>query len=684
MNENEASDAPASPFPTKHQVPGDGAALGSPTSVGAFPPRSASSPTMTTSAADGPLLPSMSEEEVEKVASNYRRLLREGVSALAVHYRMRRDGFGTNKDVLRAVFGNDMAAAAVDKDYFSSHVDEEQHRATHLSYPALGVPRHSAQAQEMIEYWKQHKVDKHKGRLELVDPKRADQIALALKSFSDMTFNELAEAIDCLAPMKGNRVFVLDELVPTEEERHGLLGFCGRDEEIAASSRWLRRSLAIPEMETKVKVIQVMETFNDKADKLSEQFQLVERASDQVLDNNQLKKLLLFVLRVGTDLMKNTGSDSSEVPSATPTAEATSETGEEEGRMTVFDFVVRCAVSKEHRSLALMSDLPDCEAASRIQVQELVRDVSELSKALEMCKSELKEMKRDDVTTAHWFATGVSLHEGVNRLERFVADSCVRFSKLEFDRDMALASLRKLAEFCNVKAPQESTACLALITKFAQDLDHASRKYFEREYATWKKSLDTSSLIQQSFESPAAIDKRHLCHVKSMVAMYDSLLGQKNPDPDAQEARQLSVMVISLGPTVEEQEQMVDSKPFHRVKSLVHLYNAILADKEAAYSSSNNGVQEEPKGRDQKPKSGGLIASAPKDAPIKASRPTGEQVREQKPRSGGPISSAPRDAPIDTSQSTLEQLREQNIDRRHLRHVKSVVGANGELLIKND
>jgi len=638
MNMTHSNDAPASPVPTKYPVHSDDVALGSPTCVGAFP-RSTSNPT-TTGESGGPLLPATTtEEDVEKIASNYRRLLREGVHASAVLYRMRWDGFGKNQDVLRAVFGND--ASTVDKDYFHSFVDAEEHRATHLSFPPLGVPRRSAQAQEMIEYWKKHKVDKHKGRLELIDSKRANQITLALKAFSDKTFNELAEAIDCLAPMKGDRVHLLDPLVPTKEERHMLQGYCGRDEELAASSRWLRRSLAIPEMETKVKVIQVMETFNHKADILSEQFQLVERASDQVLDNTKLKKLLLFVLRVGTDLLKKGGSDSLEVPPVTPAAEVASAAGEEEGRMTVFDFVVRCAVSSEHRSLDLMSDLPDCEAASRIKVPELLHDVSELSKALEMCKSELKEMKRDDVTTAHWFETG-SLHEGVNRLERFVADSCVRFSKLEFDRDMALASCRQLAEFCNVKSPQNSTACLALITKFAQDLDHASRKFYEREYAAWKKSLDTSNIMQKSFESPAAIDKRHLCHVKSMVAMYDTLLGQKDPDPNAKEARQLAVMVISLGPTIEERAEMVDSKPFHRVKSLVHLYNAILADKEAADFSSRNDVQEKPKGGHQ-----------PRGAPSEASQPDG-------------------------------QARVQYIDRRHLRHVKSMVGSEGELMIGNE
>ena len=460
-------DAPASPHPNMrvHPIDNNADLQESPICVGSFP--RSTSPT------------TVSQEDVEKIACPYRRLLAMGVTNNAVMHHMLRDGVGENEEVLQAVFGKKII------DIFNEQGEEQMPASSHVLLPEVSVPRHSSQAQSLIEYWKAHKDERHKDKLELIDFQRAREVGLALRTFSDKTFNELAEAIDCLEPMDSNRVFLLDRLVPTDKERNTLLAFRGGDEHLAPSSLWLRRSLTVPEIEAKVKVMQIMATFDDKVDRLGKQFMLIERASDQMLGNPKLKHLLRFVLRVGPTLKKHAGGFNASCELSTVN-NTTEQPAESDGSMTVLDFVVRCVVSRERHALSLMSDLSACEEASRIDVAELLHEMSELSHSLETCKTQLKKMKRDEIVTAHWFETEVSLHAGVARLEHFVGDGCVRFSRLEFDRDMALASCRRLEELCNVEARECSTACLALLTRFAQDLDRASQEYVEREYGAWK------------------------------------------------------------------------------------------------------------------------------------------------------------------------------------------------------
>jgi len=583
----------------------------------------------------------MIDDNVEKVASSYRRLLREGVPKKAVKCRMFKDGI-RSREILEAVFQKD----SVDKDYFTSRMDELEHRESQKLLPRIGVPRHSAQAQKLIELWKEnkHKREMTGGRLELIGLERAGEISVTLRVFDDMTQDELAEAIDCLKPMPEDRAFLLGRLVPTDEERHVIQAFCGMHRDLAPASRWLSRSLAVPEIETKVKVMQIMDTFPSKAIKLGEQFHLIERACDQVMDSPRLKNLLGFVLRVGKVLIKEGKTDdSSALLKVAPPSQQAKKNG---GRMTVFDFVVRCAVTRETRSLDLMGDLPDCEAASQLHVAELLHDMTELTKALETCKAELKAMKRDEVTTAHWCEVEVSLHQGVGRLERFVTDASIRLSKLEFDRDVALTACQKVSDLCHVCSGKKTTACLGIITKFAKDLDEASRKYFEREYAAWKRQMEERGKAKSVAKKilPMNIDKRHLRHVHSMVEMYDQLLGSNVADPEVKKARQLIVAVISVGPTLEERVT-IDKSPLHRVKSLAHLYNALLKDMQESTTE----------------------------------KPTVTFAKLRKIDTND----TPKDVSIQSIQF-VELEKGRNIDTRPLRHVKSLVGQHGELLIESE
>ena len=129
--------------------------------------------------------------------------------------------------------------------------------------------------------------------------------------------------------------------------------------------------------------------------------------------------------------------------------------------------------------------------------------------------------------------------------------------------------------------------------------------------------------------------------------MYDRLLSHNNVDPEAQKARQLTALVIAVGPTLEQRAEYIDATPVHRVKSLVRLYNALLAEKEVA------GPKEK------------YIRGVPK---------------AQDTQDAVPTSTLKNGTSVASTHVTVPK-KEALIDCRSLRHVKSVVGAQGELLI---
>ena len=631
---------------------------------------------------------------------------------------MKLDGVDKNWDVLQAVFSTD----SVDKDYYTLSLEDEEEDQwkLHQSRPKEGVSSRSietkdkelpkpqsrpkqadaganpsslsAETKELVDRWRELQVKHTAGTIELVGPDRAREISVALQSFRRTTQNALAEAIDCLEPVYGDRVFTLNALLPTDEERRLVQGYCGRDTDLAPASRWLQRITSVPECDTKVRVMQIMETFLGRADRLSEKFQTVERASGQILDSPKLKKLLNFVLRVGSVLV-----EAGEVgDQAAKAVEPMADDDQEDGRMTVFEFVVQSTVSRSSRSLNLMSDLPDCEAASQIHIPELLHELSDLFKALDTCHKELYEMRLDEVATTHWFETAVSLHQGTARLERFVSEATIRFSTLELERDLALSSCREVAHFCGVKNSPNSTACLALLTKFAQDLDRASRKYLEKKYAARRRSMEGNKqkegtqafLVFSRFPAPGyqEIDKRHLRHVHSMVEMYDELLGHDDADPAAKKARNLFVTVIAVGPKREEEWTTVEEIPRGRVKALIEFYNKLLGEHHEEPEVKKEERQEEQRKEEPVAKEEDRQEAPHKEEPAvedSVVSPSDEQEQARGVDVNNRESSPPEDASSKPIQLSVVDL-ERTIDRSHVHHVHSVVGADGQLLIRQN
>lgn len=558
--------------------------IDSPRCAGSFP-RSLSSPGAISSSKYHEL---SDKPDLSEAASHYRRMLQAGVDGTAVRYRMHLDGADTNKKLVKAVFG--AGGGAVDDFYTNLCVKEENRLGFHLLRNAPPFvdsttkgpswKNTTSETKHLIALWQERPPRHPEATIELLDLKRAGKIMVALRAFSDMTHAELAEAIDCVEQIHGSeRVRLLEEILPTEAERDLIRAYCGRVKDLAPCSQWLKRLVAVPNYEAKVKVIQTVETFTAQVDRMSEQFQLVERVSDQMMDSAKLKKLLVFVLSVGKILKKGCTLGNASVFEV-GTLSRLAQTKSKDGKMTVMEFMVRCVASRKRYALNVMQDFPECEAASKVDIPNLLFEMSKLYKSLEICKEELKRMKLDEMATTHWLESAeYPLRHGIKRLERFLSYASVCFSKMEVHCDLALAACRKLSRFCGVMSGQNTTACLSVVTQFAKDVERASQEYdngYELDAAPDRGSPNNEFqvyMIQSRNSGPSL--RRH------------------QSEQDAKKARALFVRVIGMGPKLHEpleKDSMLDESHLHHVKSLVGLYSELIKPK--VMSGKHQGVSD--------------------------------------------------------------------------------------------
>jgi hypothetical protein len=111
------------------------------------------------------------------------------------------------------------------------------------------------------------------------------------------------------------------------------------------------------------------------------------------MSSEKLQNLLDMVLQVGNTL--NAGTRTGEAAGFKfDSLLKLTQTKSSDGKITVLDFVVTLFATHGQRdSLKLLVDFPDCHAAARLPVSDLVSQVTNLQHALQICEDELKAFK---------------------------------------------------------------------------------------------------------------------------------------------------------------------------------------------------------------------------------------------------------------------------------------------------
>ena len=236
------------------------------------------------------------------------------------------------------------------------------------------------------------------GKAKLIDLNRANNIAICLKAFKDFTHQQLADTIAHLDPQElisGERVQFVKDLLPNLQEVQAIKAYTGDDARLVPAELFFRRIVAVKRIEVKVEVMKMMVTFRANAFGFLENYRILERACVQAQSSDKLQEVLEMVLHVGNIMNEGTRTGGAAGFKFDSLLKLT-QTKSADGKTTVLDYLVMIFVAKNKReTLDIKSEFIDCQTASRMLISDMNTEVKAMSDALQKCKTELNNMKKE-------------------------------------------------------------------------------------------------------------------------------------------------------------------------------------------------------------------------------------------------------------------------------------------------
>lgn len=236
------------------------------------------------------------------------------------------------------------------------------------------------------------------GKAKLVELNRANNIAISLKAFKDFSYKELAETIAHLDPLRkirGERVQFIKDLLPTASEVKTIKAYKGDDSKLVQAELFFKELVVVPRIQTKVLVMQTMDTFKDTVVNLQQNFTILAQVCHQIMTSVKLQEVLEMVLHVGNIMNEGTRTGGAAGFKFDSLLKLT-QTKSADGKTTVLDYLVMIFVAKEkEETLDLFSDFPECQTASRMMISDMMGEVRQLGSALKQCSTELESLKAE-------------------------------------------------------------------------------------------------------------------------------------------------------------------------------------------------------------------------------------------------------------------------------------------------
>mmetsp|Transcript_31368 Transcript_31368/g.75591 ORF Transcript_31368/g.75591 Transcript_31368/m.75591 type:complete len:2165 (-) Transcript_31368:45-6539(-) len=379
----------------------------------------------------------------------------------------------------------------------------------------------------------------------LIDLTRANNVAITLKAFNDVSQQELAKIIEFVDPhgkITGDRALFMRDLLPAPAEIKVVQNYKGEDNRLVPAEIWFKQIAHIKRVEEKIQVMRTMETFKLEVLALAESFQMLIDVCNQIMNSEKLPDILEMVRQIGNRM--NAGRGEEAAGFKLDFLSRLSQTKGSDKKTTALDLVVMIFLTRNQRSaLRLISDFPKCQEASKLQISELNADVRRLGGALEKCKKEKELMRKDGnipkwgklpsndakSQSSDWFANrsnflssvigagestegqrpetktetvtnpspadmkiesqdgdtgdnGYNMVSAVNKIDDFLTQATSGFDQLKQVNQEAIKTCKELLDFfCEKGGEMAASNLLAVLATFAENLEQAVKKQEEQE-----------------------------------------------------------------------------------------------------------------------------------------------------------------------------------------------------------
>ncbi|CAB9514284.1 Disheveled-associated activator of morphogenesis 1 [Seminavis robusta] len=525
-----------------------------------------------------PSKPQLTPEE-ERIASKYQKMLKLNVPPEGVRHKMEKEGVATKiinallgtgtpgSDAKAAAGGSKAAKSKLVSLHWTPLSGEELDNSV---WCATTKPKRKSQParsdiSKLVELFQKKSTvkvmkgapkdgndDKGVGKAKLLDINRANIIAISLKAFKDFSYDELAsilQNVDPLCRLRGERVQFVRDLLPTAAEISNIKRYYGSPDRLVPAELWFQKIVHIKRLDEKAHVLHAMEVFETEAAEIQKSMHLLTRVCTQVMESARLRELLDMVLQIGNIMNEGTRTGGASGFKFDSLLRLT-QTKSGDGKTTVLDYMVTIYVAKgQKQTLNLLEDFPDCQAASRMLISDLIANVKEIDEKLQKCKKEhellvsetggpsmpaaavastastgrvpvdsrvqssaisarASETDAGNGNTKSVHASALSeqhsagprgngdsakkrndLQSGINRLSEFLTKADQTFASLKRDCSNAVETCREMSKYCGESGGERSTdGLLGILCKFASNLEAAVQKHEKVMEAEAKKA----------------------------------------------------------------------------------------------------------------------------------------------------------------------------------------------------
>eukprot|EP00942_MAST-04A_sp_MAST-4A-sp1_P013601 g13601.t1 len=235
----------------------------------------------------------------------------------------------------------------------------------------------------------QTKEKKKQTTISLLDPKRTQNMSIALARVWPGSFEELGRAVKLLkAELIGiDNVEKLLKIIPTTEEFNRVKKYTGPLSALNKADRFVSAMGSVARLQPRLSAMIFQDKFRDSVSSIRESVELIKCASNEILGSHNFQELLGIVLSLGNKLNQNTRKQLAagiKIDGLTKLASTKGKTG-----VTVLEYMVQNLLSSKSEILEVGQELLHLKSASLTNYASIEVDVRMLTRGLDNIKSQM-------------------------------------------------------------------------------------------------------------------------------------------------------------------------------------------------------------------------------------------------------------------------------------------------------
>ncbi|ODN05923.1 hypothetical protein Ocin01_00732 [Orchesella cincta] len=286
----------------------------------------------------------------------------------------------------------------------------------------------------------------------------------------DLSIDVVIRAVNALdlTTLKHDQVEVLQRMVPTEQEckLYREYIFAKRNPELLTEEdKFLYQLSRIERISTKLSVMAYIATFNELASVLQPQIHAVIQASRAVRTSEKFHQVLEIILAFGNYM--NAAKRGPAYGFKIQSLECLSDTKSLDRRQSLLNYIAETIAQNFHQLKGFMNELQVIEKACTVSLENVLSDLHDLEKGMELTKKESEFLKqKNEVNTV---------------VRDFLVNSEDRLLKIKNESKTAVSDFGECVEFYGEERQQtDTTGFFSAILKFIRAYKQAESDLEQR------------------------------------------------------------------------------------------------------------------------------------------------------------------------------------------------------------